>query len=59
MHMSDAPDFRAWAARVARQAGQERNAKEAQRLMVISQYWARLAEMDDRQRESANGETTH
>jgi hypothetical protein len=37
--MSEAPDFRSWAARVARQAGEEPDAKEAQRLMSIAEYW--------------------
>ena len=48
--MSEAPDFRGWAARIARQAGQERDAKEAQRLMSIAEYWVKLAEIEDWQR---------
>ena len=48
--MSEAADFRGWAARIARQAGQERDAKEAQRLMSIAEYWVKLAEIEDWQR---------
>ena len=48
--MSEASDFRGWAARIARQAGQERDAKEAQRLMSIAEYWVKLAEIEDWQR---------
>ena len=59
MDMSEAPDFRGWAARVARQAGQERDAKEAQRLMSIAAYWVKLAEMEDWQRDTAINETSH
>ena len=44
--MSEAADFRGWAARIARQAGQARDAKEAQRLMSIAEYWVKLAEME-------------
>ncbi|HTE92122.1 MAG TPA: hypothetical protein VK678_01275 [Bradyrhizobium sp.] len=57
--MSEAPDFRGWAARIARQAGQERNAKEAQRLMSIAEYWVKLAEMEDWQRRTPINETSH
>jgi len=39
--MSEASDFRGWAARIARQAGQERDAKEARRLMSIAEYWGK------------------
>ncbi len=57
--MSEAPDFRGWAARIARQAGQERDAKEAQRLMSIAEYWVKLAEMEDWQRATPTSETSH
>jgi len=57
--MSEAPDFRGWAARIARQAGQERDAKEAQRLMNIAQYWVKLAEMKDWRRDTPINETSH
>jgi len=57
--MSEAPDFRGWAARVARQAGQERDAKEAQRLMSIAAYWVKLAELEDWQRDTPINQTSH
>ncbi len=50
MYISAAPDFRRWAARVALQAGEQHDAREAQRLTSIAEYWMRLAEMDDGQR---------
>jgi len=34
--MSESPDFRSWAARVALQATKERDTSEAQRLMSIA-----------------------
>ena len=57
--MSEASDFRGWAARIARQAGQERDVKEAQRLMSIAEYWVKLAEMKDWQRDTPINETSH
>jgi hypothetical protein len=42
-NMSDANRFRKWAAQVARQAGEEPDAAEAQRLLSIAEYWVRLA----------------
>lgn len=57
--MSDVPDFRKWAARVARQADKEPDATEAQRLMSIAAYWAKLAEIEDWQRDSAVSGTKH
>jgi len=57
--MSDAPDFRKWAARVARQAGKEPDATEAQRLMSIAAYWAKLAEIEDWQRDNVVSGTKH
>ena len=57
--MSEAPDFRGWAARVARQADREPDAKEAQRLMSIAEYWVKLTEIEDWQRDSPVSETAH
>jgi hypothetical protein len=59
--MSESSDFRKWAARVARQADRERDATEAHRLMSIAEYWARLADIEDWQRDGHAGEnaTTH
>jgi hypothetical protein len=45
--MSDSPNFRSWAARVARQATKERDTSEAQRLMSIAVYCERLADLED------------
>ncbi len=53
MQTPAATDFRKWAAQVARQAGEEPDAAEAQRLMRIAEYWVRLAEIDDYQRATA------
>jgi hypothetical protein len=57
--MFEAADFRRWAAQVARQAGEEPDAQEALRLMRIAEYWVKLAELEDRQRESTVCETTN
>jgi hypothetical protein len=59
--MSESSDFRKWAARVARQADIERDANEAHRMMSIAEYWTRLADIEDWQRDSQTGEsaTTH
>jgi hypothetical protein len=54
--MSEASDFRKWAARVARQADGERDANEAHRLMSIAEYWTRLADIEDWQRDGQTGE---
>ncbi len=54
--MSEAPDFRSWAARVARQADKEPDSDEAQRLMSIADYWVKLAEIEDWERDSAVNE---
>jgi hypothetical protein len=59
MQMSQAADFRRWAAQVARQAGEEPDANEAQRLMSIAEYWVKLADIEDWQRKRPDGETTH
>jgi hypothetical protein len=47
--MSELPDFRSWAARVAHQATKEPDAGEAQRLMSIAGYWERLADIENLQ----------
>jgi hypothetical protein len=49
--MSEPPDFRSWAARVARQATKEHDVSESQRLMSIAGYWERLADFEDWQRD--------
>jgi hypothetical protein len=50
--MSELPDFRSWAARVARQAAEQRDDSEMLRLMSIAGYWERLADLDDWHRDS-------
>jgi hypothetical protein len=45
--MSRGSRFRKWAAQVARQAGEEPEANEAQRLLNIAEHWAWLAECED------------
>ena len=57
--MSEAADFRKWAARIARQAGREPDPKEAQRLKSIAEYWIKLAEIEDWHHDSQNNATTH
>ena len=57
--MSEAPDIRRWAAQVARQAGEEPVAQEALRLMRIAEYCVKLADLEDRERESTVCETTN
>ena len=57
--MSEAENFRKWAAQVARQAGEEPDASEAQRLLSIAEYWARLAEVEDRQSDCRVSEPSH
>jgi len=59
MQMSETPDFRGWAARVARQADKEPDTDEAQRLMSIADYWVKLAEIEDWERDSAASESVH
>ena len=49
--MSQVPDFRVWAARLASKADQEIDPGEMQRLMSIVEYWKRLADMDDWERD--------
>jgi len=57
--MSEARNFRRWAAQVARQAGEEPDANEAQRLLSIAEYWVRLAEIEDWQRDRPGPNTSH
>jgi hypothetical protein len=49
--MSQAPDFRVWAARLASKADKEPDPHESQRLMSIVEYWMRLADLDDWERD--------
>jgi hypothetical protein len=50
--MSELPDFRSWAARVACQAAKERDDSEVLRLRSIARYWERLADLEDWHRDS-------
>jgi hypothetical protein len=45
--MSDKKHFRKWAAQVARQAGEEPDAAEAQRFLSIAEYWVQLADSEE------------
>jgi len=49
--MSEDPDFRAWAARLASKAGRESDPHECERLMSIAEYWKRLADLGDWERD--------
>jgi hypothetical protein len=49
--MSADPDFRAWATRLASKVGNEPDPNEYQRLMSIVEYWKRLADLDDWERD--------
>jgi hypothetical protein len=49
--MSEEPNFRAWAARLASKAGKEPDLHESQRLMSIVEYWNWLADLDDWERD--------
>jgi hypothetical protein len=49
--MSGDPDFRAWAARLEIKAGDEPDPEEFRRLMSIADYWKRLADLDDWERD--------
>jgi hypothetical protein len=49
--MSGDPDFRAWAARLEIKAGDELEPDEFRRLMSIVEYWKRLADLDDWERD--------
>jgi hypothetical protein len=47
VNMPDANHFRKWAAQVARQAGEEPDAAEAQRLLSIAECWVKLADGEE------------
>jgi hypothetical protein len=49
--MSDQSKLRKWAAEAARQAKAEKDANEARRLSNFAQYWTRLADAEDWQRD--------
>jgi hypothetical protein len=49
--MSDESKLRKWAAEAARQAKTEKDADEARRLASFAQYWTRLADEEDWQRD--------
>ena len=49
--MSKEPNFRAWATRLASKAGNEPDPDESRRLMSIAEYWKRLADLDDWERD--------
>lgn len=49
--MSEGPDFRVWAARIASRASKDPDPQEFQRLMSIADYWKRLADLDDWERD--------
>jgi hypothetical protein len=49
--MSDQSELRKWAAEAAQQARIERDANEARRLQSFAQYWTRLADTEDWQRD--------
>jgi hypothetical protein len=50
--MSDQSKLRKWAAEAARQAKVEKGANEARRLASFAQYWTRLADTEDWQRDN-------
>ena len=45
--MTSGLHFRKWATQVARQAGEEPDAAEAQRLLSIAEYWVQLADSEE------------
>jgi len=49
--MSDQSKLRKWAAEAARQAATEKDENEARRLSSFAQYWTRLADVEDWQRD--------
>jgi hypothetical protein len=49
--MSQVPDFRVGAARLASRADKEPDPHESQRLTSIVEYWKRLADLDDWERD--------
>ena len=56
-YCSDMPHgshYRKWAAQVARQAGEEPDAAEAQRLLSIAEYWVQLADSEESDQPAAD-----
>ncbi len=49
--MSDQSKLRKWAAEAARQAKTEKDPNEARRLSGFAQYWTRLADAEEWQRD--------
>jgi hypothetical protein len=49
--MADESKLRKWAAEAARQAETEKDADEARRLTSFAQYWNRLADLEEWQRD--------
>jgi hypothetical protein len=49
--MSDQSELRKWAAEAAQQASREKDANEARRLQSFAQYWTRLADTEEWQRD--------
>jgi hypothetical protein len=49
--MSDQSELRKWAAEAAQQASSEKDANEARRLQSFAQYWTRLADTEEWQRD--------
>jgi hypothetical protein len=45
--MSPGMRFRKWAAQIARQAGEEPDDAEAQRLLRIAEHWVQLADREE------------
>jgi hypothetical protein len=52
--MSRGSQFRKWAAQVARQAGEEPDDAEAQRLLSIAEYWVQLADREESNKSAAD-----
>jgi hypothetical protein len=57
--MSEAQEFRKWAALVARQAREAPDANEVRRLLNIAEFWVRLAENEDWQGAGQASRTSH
>jgi hypothetical protein len=55
--MSRGVRYRKWAAQVARQAGEEPDAAQAQRLLSIAEHWVRLADSEESGRPVADPPT--
>jgi hypothetical protein len=49
--MSNQSELRKWAAEAAQQAKTEKDANEARRLQSFAQYWTRLADTEEWQRD--------